>query len=340
MVFRSSGPGRRPSVAPRQPGLDGFLNVNKPPEWTSHDVVAKVRGLLKHAKVGHTGTLDPMATGVLPLCVGHATKVAHYLADADKDYRVVMRLGVTTDTQDATGRVLTRTEARVSDDEILRVLNGLVGPLSQIPPMYSAVKVHGEPLYKAAREGRVVERQPRTVTISRLEVLGIAEGDVTFDVTCSKGTYVRTLCVEAGERLGVGASLQGLERRRVGRFLLDDAWTVEDVETRVRGGETGRMLRPIDDVLSDLPAVDVDAATAERACHGVALPAEGVEVWEGTYRRGDLVRIRTAGSTVALATASLDQSEMRDGGRGVLKIERVLVDPSANVTDGLRGPRR
>ncbi|MBI3608809.1 MAG: tRNA pseudouridine(55) synthase TruB [Nitrospirae bacterium] len=318
--------------------MDGFLNINKPPDWTSHDVVAKVRGLLKHAKVGHTGTLDPMATGVLPLCIGHATKVAHYLVDADKDYRVVMRLGVTTDTQDATGRVLSRSEVRVSADDILRVLGGLVGPLIQIPPMYSAVKVNGEPLYKAAREGRVVERQPRTVTISRLEVLGIADGDVTFDVTCSKGTYVRTLCVEAGERLGVGASLQALERRRVGRFLIADARTVTEVEADVRAGETGRGLFAIDEVLSDLPAVDVDAATAERACHGVALTAERVETWVGICRRGDLVRIRTAGVTVALATALADQADMRGGGRaGVLKIERVLADPSVKETGGLQG---
>lgn len=322
--------------------MNGFLNINKPPDWTSHDVVAKVRGLLGQAKVGHTGTLDPMATGVLPLCVGHATKVAQYLVDADKEYRVVMRLGATTDTQDATGRVLTRTEARPGAEDVVRVLSGLVGPLTQLPPMYSAVKVRGEPLYKAAREGREVERQPRTVRITRLDVLGIADGDVTFDVECSKGTYVRTLCVEAGERLGVGAHLQGLDRRRVGRFAIADAVTVADVETAVRAGEAGRHLLAVDEVLSHLPAVDVSASVAERVCHGVALPAERVEAWLGACRRGDLVRVRTGGVTVALATAPADLEDLAGDGRGrAFAVERVLADRSVKVMGGARrGPRR
>ncbi len=309
--------------------MNGFLNINKPTDWTSHDVVAKVRGLLGGGKVGHTGTLDPMATGVLPLCVGQATKIAHYLADAEKEYRAVMRLGVTTDTQDATGQVLTRTEVSVGPAEIQRVLDGLVGPLSQIPPMYSAVKVHGEPLYKAAREGRVVERQPRTVLISRLDVLGIADGDVTFDVVCSKGTYIRTLCAEAGERLGVGAHLQSLERRRVGKFLIAQASTLADVEVAVRAGEPARHLAAIDEVLGDLPAMEVDTETADRACHGVAVRADRVMGWVGVCRRSDVVRVRVDGVTVALATAPADQIDLMDGGRGhTLKIERVLVDGS------------
>jgi tRNA pseudouridine55 synthase len=197
--------------------MDGFLIINKPPEWTSHDVVAKVRGLLHESRVGHTGTLDPLATGVLPICIGKATKVAHYLLETDKEYRVVMRLGATTDSQDATGRVLTRSTERVGPEEVIRVLHDFVGSQTQIPPMYSAVKVGGVPLYKAARAGRVVERQPRTVTIARLQVLGVAADEVTFDMTCSKGTYVRRSVptLASGWVSGLHA---GARRRRVGAF--------------------------------------------------------------------------------------------------------------------------
>jgi tRNA pseudouridine55 synthase len=315
--------------------MDGFLIINKPAEWTSHDVVAKLRGLLRETRVGHTGTLDPMATGVLPICIGRATKVANYMLETDKDYRVVMRLGATTDTQDGTGRVLTRSEARPSADEILRVLNGMVGTQTQIPPMYSAVKVDGEPLYKAAREGRVVERKPRTVTIARLDVLGIADDEVTFDVTCSKGTYIRTLCSDAGERLGVGAYMQALERRRVGAFGIDRALTLAEVETAVRNGTIGERVVSIDDALADVPAADVDAVTADRVCHGVPLPASRVTRWTGACRAGGLVRIRTGGATIALGTAPVDQAQLTArGAAAVITVDRVLREGVSKVAGG------
>jgi tRNA pseudouridine55 synthase len=315
--------------------MDGFLITNKPPDWTSHDVVAKLRGLLRETRVGHTGTLDPMATGVLPICIGRATKVAHYVLETDKDYRVVMRLGATTDTQDGTGRVLTSTDLRPSSEEILRVLNGMVGTQTQIPPMYSAIKVDGEPLYKAAREGRVVERQPRTVTIARLEVLGLAEDEVTFDVTCSKGTYIRTLCADAGERLGVGAYMQALERRRVGAFGIDRALTMTEVEAAVRAGTIGDRVRSIDEALADVPAADVDAATAERVCHGVPLPVSRVSRWTGACRAGGLVRIRTNGATVALGTAPVDHAHLTArGATAVIAVDRVLREGASKVAGG------
>ncbi|MEW6683102.1 MAG: tRNA pseudouridine(55) synthase TruB [Nitrospirota bacterium] len=313
--------------------MDGFLIINKPPDWTSHDVVAKVRGLLRETRVGHTGTLDPLATGVLPICIGRATKVAHYLLETDKEYRVVMRLGATTDTQDATGRVLTRSTVRVAPDEVIRVLQGFVGSQTQIPPMYSAVKVGGVPLYKAARAGRVVERRPRAVTISRLQVLGIAEDDVTFDVTCSKGTYVRTLCADAGERLGVGAYMQALDRRRVGAFGIDQAVTLGELEAAARDGTVGQRVVSIDLALSDTPAAEVDPETAERVCHGVALPAARVARWLGACRAGGLVRIRSNGVTVALATAPADHATLlARGTSAVLKIDRVLRDRVSKVS--------
>jgi tRNA pseudouridine55 synthase len=315
--------------------MDGFLIINKPPDWTSHDVVAKLRGLLHETRVGHTGTLDPMAIGVLPICIGRATKVANYLLETDKDYRVVMRLGATTDTQDGTGRVLTRSDARPSSDEILRVLNGMVGTQTQIPPMYSAVKVDGEPLYKAAREGRVVERKPRTVTIARLDVLGIADDEVTFDVTCSKGTYIRTLCADAGERLGAGAYMQALERRRVGSFGIDRALSLADVEAAVRSGTIGERLFSIDEALAEVPAAEVDAVTAERVCHGVPLPVSRVASWTGACRAGGLVRIRSHGATIALGTTPLDHAQLTArGATAVITVDRVLRDGASKVAGG------
>jgi tRNA pseudouridine55 synthase len=315
--------------------MGGFLIINKPAEWTSHDVVAKLRGLLRETRVGHTGTLDPMATGVLPICIGRATKVAHYLLETDKDYRVVMRLGATTDTQDGTGRVLTRSDVRPSAEDILRVLSGMIGTQTQIPPMYSAIKVDGEPLYKAAREGRVVERRPRTVTIARLEVLGVADDEVTFDVTCSKGTYIRTLCADAGERLGAGAYMQALERRRVGAFGIDRAMTLTDVEAAVRNGTIGERVLSIDEALVDVPAADVDAATADRVCHGVPLPASRVARWTGACRAGGLVRIRTGGVTIALGTAPVDHAQLTSRGTSaVIRVDRVLREGASKVAGG------
>jgi tRNA pseudouridine55 synthase len=314
--------------------MDGFLIINKPQDWTSHDVVAKVRTLLRESRVGHTGTLDPMATGVLPLCVGKATKVASYLLETDKEYRVVMRLGATTDTQDGTGQILSRSTARVAPEDVIRVLKGLIGAQTQIPPMYSAVKVGGVPLYKAARAGRVVERQPRPVTIARLEVLGIADNEVTFDVACSKGTYVRTLCADAGDRLGVGAYMQGLERRRVGGFGIDRAVSIGELEDAVRSGTVADRVVSIDAALSDLPAVEVTPETAERVCHGVPLPASRVVRWVGECRAGGLLRIRSRGVTVALASAPEDHAALiARGSRAVLKIDRVLWDGDT-VSDG------
>jgi len=244
-----------------------------------------------------------------------------------------MRLGATTDTQDATGRVLTRSTGRVGPDEVIRVLHAFVGSQTQIPPMYSAVKVGGVPLYKAARAGRVVERQPRPVTIARLQVLGVAEDEVTFDVTCSKGTYVRTLCADAGERLGVGAHMQALERRRVGAFGIDQALTMGELEAAARDGTVGDRVVSIDQALSDMPAAEVDSDTAERACHGVAVPAARVAQWLGSCRAGGVVRIRTKGVTVALATAPADHATLRARESGaVLRIDRVLRDRESKVS--------
>jgi tRNA pseudouridine55 synthase len=200
--------------------------------------------------------------------------------------------------------------------------------------MYSAVKVGGVPLYKAARAGRVVKRQPRAVTITRLQVLGIADDEVTFDVTCSKGTYVRTLCADAGERLDVGAHMQALERRRVGGFGIDRAIPIGDLEDAVRNGTVADLVVSIDVALSDAPAAEVAPETAERVCHGVPLPVTRVLRWLGACRAGGLVRVRSHGVTVALATAPADHDALvARGTSAVLKIDRVLRDGDSKVSD-------
>lgn len=256
---------------------DGVLNVNKPSGWTSHDVVARIRSVLGGAKVGHAGTLDPAATGVLPILVGRGTRIAEYLLDWDKEYRGILRLGETTDTQDATGMVLSRCSVEgLTDERIREAVDRFVGLCRQVPPMYSAVKVAGVPLYKSARAGRTVTREPREVQVYELEVLAIREADVTLRVVCSKGTYVRTLCADIGEALGVGGHLHSLERRRVGPLVIEHALTMEEIESVATVGFLTGHLMSLDQALQSLPALIVDQPTAARVLHGVPVPVHGV----------------------------------------------------------------
>lgn len=213
--------------------MDGIINVYKEAGFTSHDVVAKLRGILKQKKIGHTGTLDPDATGVLPVCCGKATKVCDLLTDKDKSYRAVCRLGVETDTQDMTGTVLNEYETKDINEQMIREsVNEFVGKIEQIPPMYSALKVNGKKLYELAREGKTIERKPRTITISQIDIVDInlEEKTFTMDVTCSKGTYIRTLCHDIGKKLGVGAAMQSLVRTRVSIFKIEDALKLSEIE--------------------------------------------------------------------------------------------------------------
>jgi tRNA pseudouridine55 synthase len=297
--------------------LDGVLNVRKAAGWTSHDVVAKIRGVLGAPRVGHAGTLDPAATGVLPILVGRATRIAEYLLDWDKEYRAVLRLGETTDTLDATGTVLARRPVEgLTEAQIREAFSRFQGVVTQVPPMYSAVKVGGVPLYKAARAGRTVERGSRDVTVHRLEILDIAGPEVTFTIACSKGTYIRTLCADVGEALGVGGHLLTLVRTRVGPLRLEDAVAVEGVAEAVR---TGEGLLSVDRVLEHLPATTVDETEARRVVHGVAVSgANGAEAAVGAA-----VRIKDRhGVLIALGTVGGE----RAGSRPVIQIRRVLVD--------------
>lgn len=252
--------------------MDGVLVVNKEAGWTSHDVVAKVRKLLGGTKVGHAGTLDPAATGVLPVLIGKGTRIAEYLVGWDKEYIAVLRLGETTDTQDATGTVVDRQATdQVTPDAIREAVERFHGAIEQVPPMYSAVKVAGVPLYKSARAGKTIAREARTVVIHELEVLATGR-DVTLRVACSKGTYIRTLCADIGAALGVGGHLLALERSRVGPLTLDRALTVDDIATRQALGCLGGDLLSLDQVLQDLPTLVVDEQTASRVRHGVPVP--------------------------------------------------------------------
>lgn len=213
--------------------MDGIINVYKEAGFTSHDVVAKLRGILKQKKIGHTGTLDPAATGVLPVCCGKATKVCELLTDKDKSYRAVCRLGVETDTQDMTGTVLKEYDtAGIDEHRIRECISKFVGEIQQIPPMYSALKVNGRKLYELAREGKVIERKPRKIVISQIDLIetDLENKTFTMDVTCSKGTYIRTLCHDIGKELGIGAAMENLVRTRVSVFDIEDALTLSDIE--------------------------------------------------------------------------------------------------------------
>jgi tRNA pseudouridine55 synthase len=308
----------RTHIMERAARLDGVLVVRKEAGWTSHDVVAKIRRILGGAKVGHAGTLDPAATGVLPVLVGRATRIAEYLVDWDKEYRAVLRLGETTDTQDATGRVLERADAaHISEAAVRAAVMAFRGPQQQVPPMYSAVKVGGRPLYKAARSGQTIERAPRPIVIHELDILDLQGRDVTLRVVCSKGTYIRTLCADIGRALGVGGHLLALERRRVGPLSIDQAVTVEQIADRSAIGTLPGCLIGLDQALGQLPAVVVTKEQAERVLHGASIASDsrGEETAAAGSRS---VRLKDEGGRL-LAIGAFER-----GSRGPITIQKVL----------------
>ena len=236
--------------------MDGVIVIRKEKGFTSHDVVAKLRGILHMKKIGHTGTLDPDAEGVLPVALGKATRLVDMITDKEKTYEAVMRLGVVTDTQDMSGTVLSQTtELSVTEEELCTVVSSFVGDYMQVPPMYSALKVNGKKLYELAREGKTVERKPRPVHFYEIEILDISFPLVHFRVTCSKGTYIRTLCHDIGEKLGCGAAMESLLRTKVGRFTLDDAITLAQTEEAVQEGTLESKILGIEEILAEYPRV-------------------------------------------------------------------------------------
>lgn len=240
--------------------MNGIINVYKEKNYTSHDVVAKLRGILRQKKIGHTGTLDPQAEGVLPVCLGNATKLCDLLTDKTKEYEAVLRLGVTTDTQDMTGEVLDEKPVTVTEDRLREIMMGFVGKGEQIPPMYSAIKVNGRRLYELAREGREVERKPRPIEIYHIDIKKINLPMVTFRVSCSKGTYIRTLCQDIGEKAGCGGAMESLLRTRVDRFRLEESYTLGQIEQLRDEGRLDAILYSVDEMFSNYPAVTVQNA--------------------------------------------------------------------------------
>ena len=235
--------------------MTGILLIDKPQEWTSHDVIGKLRGLLRLRRTGHAGTLDPMATGLLTVFVGRATRAVEFAEAQEKTYVARLRLGITTDTQDTTGRVLETSDMQVSQAELEAILPRFCGEILQVPPMYSAIKIDGQRLYQLARQGVEVERKARPVTIHQLKLLGQAEDGFDLEVTCSKGTYIRTLCHDIGAALGCGGAMAALRRTRVGAFSIEEAHTLEEIQV---AEDRAQFLKPLDTLFADYPALTVD----------------------------------------------------------------------------------
>jgi len=247
--------------------VDGVLLLDKPPGITSNAALQSARRLFNAAKAGHTGTLDPLATGLLPLCFGEATKFAGELLDADKTYAATLRLGITTDTADAEGRPLITRPVQISQPQLEIILQRFTGEIMQVPPMYSALKRDGKPLYEYARQGIELERTPRRVFIYAIALHHFNDESLSITVDCSKGTYVRTLAEDIGEALGCGAHLTALRRTRIGNLRLEQAVTLADMEVMVLA-QRDALLSPADALLLEIPRADLTAADAERLLHG------------------------------------------------------------------------
>ena len=239
--------------------FQGIIVIQKEKGFTSHDVVARLRGILHMKKIGHTGTLDPDAVGVLPVALGKGTKLVDLLTDKEKTYEAVLHLGITTDTQDMSGTVLEEKPVSVTEEQVREVLKSFVGEQMQVPPMYSALKVNGKKLYELAREGRTVERKARPVCFYEIEPLEMNLPLVKIRVTCSKGTYIRTLCNDIGEKLGCGGCMEELLRSKVGRYTLEESHTLAQVEAAVADGTIQELIYPVEKVLADYPALSADS---------------------------------------------------------------------------------
>lgn len=261
--------------------MNGILLIDKPEGWTSSDVVAKLRGVLHEKRLGHSGTLDPMATGLLVLFAGRATRAVEFAESHEKRYLARLRLGIATDTQDITGNVILSAPANISRETLEAALNDFRGQISQIPPMYSAIKIKGQKLYELARRGEAVERKPRSITVSELRLLEREGEDWLLDVTCSKGTYIRTLCNDIGAALGCGGCMSGLRRLRCGEFCLQNAYTIEQVQAASDIGKAESLLLPVDRLFAAAPAHTV-SGKAEKSirCGGAPKTALGA----GDYR--------------------------------------------------------
>ena len=271
--------------------INGILNIHKEKGYTSHDVVAKLRGITKQKKIGHTGTLDPDAEGVLPVCLGRATKVCDLLSDKDKVYEAELLLGISTDTQDISGKILEQKSADLlTEEQVLECILSFIGEYQQLPPMYSALKVNGKKLYELARDGIEVERKRRKVTIFEIQILEVNLPVVRMRVHCSKGTYIRTLCHDIGEKLGVGGCMQLLLRTKVSCFELKESLTLKQVETFVQNGELEQVLMPVDRLFQEKQEIVVKPEFESLVLNGNPISKKAVEK-AGIYEDQESVRV-------------------------------------------------
>ena len=261
--------------------MDGIIIIDKPRDWTSQDVTAKLRGVFQTRRIGHGGTLDPLATGVLPVFVGRATRGVEFFEHADKTYEAVLRLGISTDTEDITGEILEEKQVTVTEEDVLAVLPQFRGEIQQIPPMYSAIKINGQKLCNLARKGKEVERPARTITIHALDFLGMERNTIRLRVHCSKGTYIRTLCKDIGAALGCGGCMESLRRVSAGSYTIEEAIPLADV---VASENPGSLLRGMDTLFSQHPAVTLTEKQALRCRNGNSF---SVTYEDGTYRAYD-----------------------------------------------------
>lgn len=258
--------------------MDGIVIVDKPQGWTSQDVTARLRRVFGTRRIGHGGTLDPMATGVLPVFVGRATRAVEFFEHAEKTYETVLRLGITTDTEDMTGTVLTEENVSFTEEQLQETLAAFRGEILQVPPMYSALKVNGQKLCDLARKGKTVERQPRPITIHELTLVERGENILRLRVRCSKGTYIRTLCKDIGEKLGCGGCMESLRRVAAGEYTVDEA---VPLQTLLDTEEPEKYLRDVDTMFRNYPAVTLTANQETRCRNGNAF---SVSLAPGTYR--------------------------------------------------------
>jgi tRNA pseudouridine55 synthase len=302
--------------------ISGVLIINKHAGVTSHRIISSVRKLFDTSRVGHTGTLDPMATGVLPVLLGRAAKASDYLMMHDKEYICEMKLGLTTDTEDVTGEILSQSDAIPDEETVLAACASFVGKIEQIPPMYSAVKVDGRKLVDIAREGGEVERKPRPVEIYEIDVHKVADDVYSMRVACSKGTYIRTLCSDIGKKLGCGAAMQSLIRTKTGQFTLADCVTVGELDN-MTFEERLQLPKPVESLFRDLPSLSVPDYYAKLLRGGAPLYQKKLKC---AFDDGVLVRVYQRGEFIALGRSGMEED------KAVIRLEKLFVlDPPKNI---------
>lgn len=292
--------------------MDGIINIFKPKGMTSHDVIREIRRIFKMKKVGHTGTLDPNAAGVLPVCIGKGTRISEYLLSLPKEYIGELTLGYSTDTQDAEGRILKYSCRKVSEDDIYKAFDSFKGEIEQVPPMYSALKYNGQRLYELARKGEVVERKPRKSIIYELNIMKIMDNKVIFYVKCSRGTYIRTLCNDIGELLGTYGYMSYLIRVGVGNFSIEDSFSLDYLK-KIDGDGLKSVVLPMDEGLKHMESIVVEKKFLNKLVNGAMVPVEN------RYNTKDNIRVYCDGNFIGIGRiVQIDNSFN-------IKIDKVLI---------------